>query len=56
MQVAKAHSTTSNVLPKELLIEELLVSKKTIDPEIQSIIANQQKSMHRFLEANCDCV
>jgi hypothetical protein len=56
MQVAKAHSTTSHVLPKEHLIEELLVSKKTIDPETQSIIANQQKSMHRFLEANCDCV
>lgn len=56
MQVAKAHSTTNHVLPNEHLIEDLLVSKKTIDQEAQSIISNQQKSMHRFLEANCDCV
>ena len=56
MQVTKAYSTTNQVLPIEHLIDDLLVSKKTTDQEAQSIIANQQKSMHRFLEANCDCV
>ena len=56
MQVAKPHNTTNQVLPNEHLIEDLLVSQKTIDHEAQSIIANQTKSMNRFLEANCDCV
>jgi hypothetical protein len=56
MQVAKPHNPTNQVLPNEHLIEDLLVSKKTIDHETQSIITNQPKSMNRFLEANCDCV